>query len=77
MRSVWLCSRNDIVANVSVLLASFAVRRLNSAWPEIVIGAMICGLFLHSALVVAFEARDQLRNHRLSAVGKSDAPLVS
>lgn len=62
MRSVWLCSRNDIVANLSVLLASFAVWQLGSAWPDIVVGAMICALFLHSAFAVAFEARDQRRN---------------
>jgi Co/Zn/Cd efflux system component len=77
MRSVWLCSRNDIVANVSVLLASLAVWRLNSAWPDIVVGAMICGLFLHSAFAVAVEARNQLRNYHAETVEPSDAPLVS
>ncbi len=77
MRSVWLCSRNDIVANVSVLSAAFAVWRLNSAWPDIVVGAMICGLFLHSAFVVAVEARNQFGNHHTEADERSDAPLVS
>lgn len=77
MSSVWLCSRNDIVANLSILVASFAVWQLGSAWPDIVVGAMICGLFLHSAFVVAFEARDQRRNHHAETVEQSDAPLVS
>jgi Co/Zn/Cd efflux system component len=76
MRSVWLCSRNDIVANLSVLLASFAVWQLGSAWPDVVVGAMICGLFLHSAFIVAVEARDQILNLHL-VVEQPDAPLSS
>lgn len=47
--SVWICSRNDIVANVSVLLAAFLVFRLQSAWPDIVVGLGITLLFLRSA----------------------------
>jgi Co/Zn/Cd efflux system component len=57
MRSVWLCSRNDIAANGFVLAASVAVWRLDSSWPDIIVGAVICGLFLRSAFVVAREAR--------------------
>ncbi|NCS66124.1 MAG: cation transporter [Hydrogenophilales bacterium CG03_land_8_20_14_0_80_62_28] len=61
MRSVWLCSRNDLFANLAVLLAALAVWRTASPWPDIVVGAFICGLFLHSAWVVAKEARRELR----------------
>src|SRR5262245_29193266 len=39
MRSTWLCSRNDIIANLSVLLAAAGVSVLNSSWPDIVVGA--------------------------------------
>jgi cation diffusion facilitator family transporter len=60
MRSVWLCSRNDIIANVSVLLAAVAVWALSSAWPDIIVGALICVLFLRSAFVVTREARGEL-----------------
>lgn len=61
MRSVWLCSRNDLVANGSVLLAALAVWATRSPWPDIVVGALICALFLRSAYVVAREARAELR----------------
>src|SRR3990167_92180 len=61
MRSVWLCSRNDIIANVSVLLAALEVWRLQAAWPDILVGALICAVFLRSAFAVAREARDELR----------------
>jgi len=64
MRSVWLCSRNDLIANLSVLLAALAVWALRSPWPDILVGAPICTVFLRSALTVAREARDELRlNH--------------
>jgi Co/Zn/Cd efflux system component len=61
MRSVWLCSRNDLFANTAVLLAALAVWQTASAWPDLIVGALICALFLHSAWEVATEARQELR----------------
>lgn len=60
MRSVWLCSRNDVLANALVLAAALAVWGLGSAWPDIGAGAIICALFLRSAMLVAREARQEL-----------------
>ncbi|HVF62864.1 MAG TPA: cation transporter [Casimicrobiaceae bacterium] len=57
MRSVWLCSRNDLVANVAVLIAAVGVALAASPWPDVVAGALICALFLRSSWVVAREAR--------------------
>jgi len=56
MRSVWLCSRNDIVANVSVLAAAAGVAAFASQWPDIVVGVGIAALFLKSALSVLRDA---------------------
>ena len=64
MRSVWLCSRNDLFANTAVLIAAFAVWQTASPWPDIVVGAGICALFLHSAWGVAVEARQASRTAR-------------
>jgi cation diffusion facilitator family transporter len=64
MRSVWLCSRNDLVANIAVLLAACAVWLTDSPWPDIAVGALICALFLRSALLVAREAWADLRPRR-------------
>lgn len=61
MRSVWLCSRNDLVANVAVLLAAAAVWITLSPWPDLLVGALICAVFLRSALLVAREALAELR----------------
>lgn len=49
MSSVWECSRNDIAANLAVLLAAFSVWLVGSGWPDLVIGSLLALLFLHSA----------------------------
>lgn len=61
MRSTWLCSRNDIVSNVGVIVASVLVGLLNSGWPDLVVGVAIACLFLKSAYEVINEAQDELR----------------
>ncbi|MGH7307442.1 MAG: cation transporter [Candidatus Rokuibacteriota bacterium] len=52
MRSVWLCSRNDVIANAGVLLAALGVALTASAWPDIAIGLGIAALFVTSAVAV-------------------------
>ena len=66
MRSVWVCSRNDIVANVGVLIAAALVWATGTAWPDIVVGALICSIFLRSAISVGRDARRELRENRAS-----------
>ena len=62
MRSVWLCSRNDLFANSAVLVAALAVFWSASRWPDIVVGLGIAALFLHSAWLVLRDAIRELRN---------------
>ncbi|HET7267843.1 MAG TPA: cation transporter [Oleiagrimonas sp.] len=62
MRSVWLCSRNDIIANVAVMAAAVGVWLSDSGWPDVVVGAGIALLFLKSAVTVLSEARRELRS---------------
>lgn len=56
MRSVWLCSRNDIVANVAVLGAGATVWWIGSQWPDLIVGIAIAALFLKSATTVLRDA---------------------
>jgi Co/Zn/Cd efflux system component len=49
MSSTWLCSRNDLIANVGVLLAAGSTYALASRWPDIIVGVVIASLFLSSA----------------------------
>lgn len=62
MRSVWLCSRNDIVANLGVLGAAALVRWTGSAWPDIAVGACIAALFLRSSFEVLRTSIPALRS---------------
>ena len=56
MRSTWLCSRNDLLANSSVIIAAGMVVLTGSLWPDILVGLAIAVLFLHSAGQVIREA---------------------
>src|SRR5713101_2461484 len=56
MRSAWLCSRNDVLANGGVLLAALGVGLTGSAWPDILVGLGIAALFGLSAVRVIREA---------------------
>ena len=49
MSSTWLCSRNDLFANVAVLGAAGAGYLVQSRWPDIAVGVVIALLFLGSA----------------------------
>ena len=57
MRSAWVCSRNDVIGNVAVLLAAAAVAVTGSPWPDIVVGLAVAGIFACSAVQVVREAR--------------------
>jgi cation diffusion facilitator family transporter len=61
MRSTWLCSRNDILANLSVLIAAAGVKVFDSSWPDILIGAVIAALFLRIAFIVLHESFAELQ----------------
>lgn len=52
-RSTWLCSRNDIMANLSVLAAAGGVSHFRSLWPDVIVGGAIAVLFFRTALVVS------------------------
>ncbi|MBW4557034.1 MAG: cation transporter [Trichormus sp. ATA11-4-KO1] len=52
MSSVWLCSRNDIIANISVLAAAGLVFLTDSFWPDLFIGLMLTFIFAKSAGLV-------------------------
>jgi len=61
MHSVWLCSRNDVGANISVLFAAAGVWLTRSGWPDILIGLALAILFLRSASSVVRRAAFELK----------------
>jgi cation diffusion facilitator family transporter len=64
VRSVWLCSRNDALGNVAVMLAAVAVYWTASAWPDLIVAAIMAGLFLWSSAQILQQAMGELREAR-------------
>lgn len=62
MGSTWLCSRNDLIANVGVLAAAASTYIYASRWPDILVGVTIASLFLSSALSVIAQAMREVRS---------------
>lgn len=60
MRSVWLCSRNDALGNLAVLLAAAGVFGTGSAWPDLVVALIMAALALSAGLTVMRQARHEL-----------------
>ena len=61
MRSVWLCSRNDALGNVAVMLAAVGVFGTGQGWPDLAVAAIMGLLALSAARSVIAQARDELR----------------
>ena len=62
VRSVWLCSRNDAIGNVAVMLAALGVWGTSSGWPDLIVAAVMAGLFLTSAYQIMYQALKERRD---------------
>src|SRR5258705_1621448 len=56
VRSVWLCSRNDAIGNVAVMIAALAVWGTATKWPDLLVAAIMAGLFLYSSAQILRQA---------------------
>ena len=63
MRSVWICSRNDALGNIAVMLAAAGVFGTGSAWPDLLVAAAMGALALSGAMSVLRHARLELRTN--------------
>lgn len=61
MRSAWLCSRNDVIGNLAVLLAAVGVFGTGTGWPDVIVAAIMASLGLQSAVQVIRHALEELR----------------
>jgi Co/Zn/Cd efflux system component len=67
MRSVWLCTRNDALGNIAVLLAGLVVWGSGSAWPDWIVALIMAGLAIHSGIQVILHARAELKSSEHSS----------
>ena len=61
MRSVWLCTRNDVIANLLVLVAAAGVVGTGTVWPDVAVAAVLAVLGLSSGRIVIRQALAELR----------------
>ena len=61
VRSVWLCSRNDAIGNVAVMVAALGVWGTATGWPDLIVAAIMAGLFLSSSVQIVRQALAERR----------------
>ena len=61
MRSAWVCTRNDVIGNLAVLLAAFGVFGTGAGWPDLIVAAIMGTLALQGAAIVCRHALAELR----------------
>jgi Co/Zn/Cd efflux system component len=65
VRSVWLCSRNDAIGNVAVMAAALAVWGTATKWPDLLVAAIMAGLFLTSTIQILRQSFREIREGRV------------
>ncbi|ODS03842.1 cation transporter [Methyloceanibacter marginalis] len=61
VRSVWLCSRNDAIGNVAVMLAAAGVWLTATRWPDLVVAAIMAAVFVTSSVQILRQSASELR----------------
>jgi Co/Zn/Cd efflux system component len=67
VRSVWVCSRNDAIGNVAVMIAALGVWGTATKWPDLIVAAIMAGLFVTSSVQILRRAFGELRDSRAMA----------
>lgn len=73
VRSVWLCSRNDAVGNVIVMIAALGVWGTATAWPDLIVAGIMAGLFLSSSVQILSQSLAEWRAGERTAPSSSCA----
>ena len=64
MRSVWICSRNDAIGNLAVVAAAVGVFGTGTAWPDLIVAAVLATLGISGGMQIIRQARDELAGER-------------
>lgn len=67
VRSVWLCSRNDAIGNIAVMIAALGVWGTTTGWPDLIVAAIMAGLFLSSSIQIIRQAVRERREDEVHA----------
>ena len=61
-RSIWLCSRNDAIGNVAVLIAATGVAATTTRWPDLIVAGVIASLSISAAYQIIRQALTEMRD---------------
>lgn len=67
MQSVWLCSRNDAIGNIAVVLASVGVYYYSSKWPDLIVALFMASLSVSAAFKVLVLVRKEFDSTKVKA----------
>jgi Co/Zn/Cd efflux system component len=67
MRSVWICSRNDVIGNIAVMLAALGVFGTGTGWPDLIVAAIMAALSIGGGWQIMRHALAELRQPRAVA----------
>ena len=65
MRSAWICTRNDVLGNLAVLLAAAGVFGTGTGWPDVIVAAIMASLALQGSWLVVQQSLRELRQGSL------------
>ncbi len=63
MRASWIFSKNDVIANLGIILGGVLVHLLDSRYPDILIGLAIVTLVIRGGLHILQDARREQTNY--------------
>ncbi len=69
MKSVWLCSRNDVIGNLAVIASAVLVWGTGMGWLDLAVGAALAILFLDTGIRVIAESQRTIRSSRKASAG--------
>ena len=67
MRSVWICSRNDAIGNVAVMLAAIGVFGTGTLWPDVMVATIMAALSITGGWTITRQALTEMRSTRQKA----------
>jgi Co/Zn/Cd efflux system component len=67
VRSVWICSRNDAIGNIMVMLAASGVWASGTGWPDLIVASVMASLFLWGSVTIIRQASAEIAHQRSPA----------
>ncbi|MDL0431479.1 cation transporter [Marinobacter sp. TBZ242] len=71
MRSVWLCSRNDAIGNIAVMVAALGVFGTGTAWPDLIVATIMGSLAITAGISVVRHARSDIAQGKVSETART------